>query len=236
MKMYRYVYTDVEFIKRKLSPKAVFAWVPVQLIKFSECRPKELYIVDCFFRTLIENPYVSIMLLRKIPKPKNIKYYDYPPTDIKKIDAECKDVVNDLRQVVNDVAVQNYSRLYELLDSITEYKDTEFTIRFFLRTRRYVISAEKMREADRRIATRIVEKLMDRLCLYDRKASSKLFTPVGSEKHYALVYIDPLLRVSGMAIGKHLIEVKTYLKLIKKYNLEKLFSVEPLEHSLGTPH
>lgn len=234
--MYRYIYTDIELVKKKLSPKTVFAWVPVQVIKFSECRPKELYIVDCFFRTLIENPYVSVMLLRKIPKPKNLRHYDQPPTDVKKIDVECRDVVNDLRQIVNDVALQNYSKLYELLDSITEYKDTEFTIRFFLRTRRYVISAEKMREVDRRLATRIVEKLMNRLCLYDKKASSKLFTPIGIEKHYALIYIDPMLRVSGIAIGKHLIEVKTYLKLIKKYNLEKLFSIEPLEHSPSTPY
>ncbi|MEM3980795.1 MAG: hypothetical protein QXF79_06030 [Ignisphaera sp.] len=234
--MYKYIYTDIESIKRKLSPKTVFAWVPAQVIKFSGCRPKELYIVDCFFRTLIENPYVSVMLLRKIPKPKDLKHYDYPPMDIKKIDAECKDIINDLRQVVNDVVIRDYSKLYELLDSITEYKDTEFTIRFFLRTRRYVISAEKMKEVDRRLAIKIVEKLMDRLCLYDKKASTKLFMPIDIEKQYALIYLDPLLRVSGMAIGKHLIEVKTYLKLIKKYNLEKLFSLESLEHSPDSPY
>lgn len=224
--MYKYMHADIKFAKKKLSPKTVFTWIPVQILRFSECRPKELYVVDCYFRTLVNNPYISVMLLRKIPKPKNLKFSELSSVEAKRIDVECKDIVEDLRYVVNDISMKNYGKLYELLDYITEYKDVEFATRFFLRTRRYVIKAEQLRELDRKLATRITEKLMNRLCLYNSKENTKLYTPITIEHHYALMYLDPILETSGMLIGKHLIEVKTYLKIIKKLNLGTAFSLE----------
>jgi len=227
--MYRYIYADINTAKKKLTPKAVYVWLPVQILRFTECRPKELYIVDCYFRSVIDNPYMSILLLRKIPRPKDIKYNDTPPFEAKKIDCECRDVVGDLKEVVDDINTKVFNKLFELLDYITEYKDVEFSSRFFLRTRRYVIRAEQVRELDRRLAMKITEKLMNRLCLYDSKERLKQFTPIAIEKFYTLIYLDPVLRESGMLIGKHLVEVKTYLKIIKKLNLGNTFSLEFVE-------
>lgn len=227
--MYMYVHPNLESAKKKLSPKAVYAWVPIQILRFSECRPKELYVVDCYFRTLIDNPYLSVVLMRKIPRAKDVKLSDIPPVEAKKLDAECKDVVADLRQVLDDVSTNNYSKLFELLDHITEYKDIEFTTRVFLRTRRYIIRAEQVKELDRRLATKITEKLMNKLCLYNSKEKTKMFTPINIEKYYGLMYLDPILGTSGLLIGKHLIEVKTYLKIVKKHNLGSTFSIEFIE-------
>jgi hypothetical protein len=224
--MYRYLQADIAIARKKLSPKAIYVWVPVQVIHFSECRPKELYIVDCYFRSLIDNPYLSVLLLRKIPKLKDVKYSDIQTIDVKKIYCECRDVVGDLRRIVDDVDNRDFSKLFELLDYITEYKDVEFTTRVFFRTRRYVIRAEQIKEMDRRLATKITEKLMNRLCLYDSKEKSKKYTSIAVEKFYALLYLDPILGTSGILIGKHLIEVKTYLKIIKKLDLGKEFSLD----------
>lgn len=232
--MYRYVSVDLTAIRKRLAPSTIYAWVPAQVIRFSECRPKELYIVDCFFSSLIDNPYTSLILLRKIPKPKNVKISDIPSVDVRRLNAECRDFVSDLNRIVNDVMANNYSNLYELLDTVSEYRDMEIAVRYFIRTRKYVIKAEQIRELDRRLAVRIAEKLVRRLCLYDEKERKRLFTPANIDKYYVLIYIDPTQYTSGIALGKDLIEVKTYLKLIKKMNLEDLFFLKSQELSPDT--
>lgn len=232
--MYRYLYVDRSQLKKRLTPKTTYVWIPAQVLRFSECKPKELFIVDCFFRNLIDNPYISLILLRKIPKPKEVIAYETPPIDAKKIDAECKDIVGDFYRIVDEVISRNFEKLLKLVDTITEYKDVEFTVRYFIRARRYVIKAEKLREIDKRIAVRSTERIMNHLCLYNKKENTKSFTSVNIDKYYVLAYIDPLLQTSGLVIGKHFVEVNTYLKLVKKLSLGDLFDLEYPEPSVGT--
>lgn len=231
--MYRYVYVDKVQLKKKFTPKAAYVWVPAQVLRFSECKPKELFIVDCLFRNLIDNPYMSLILLRKISKPKELIAYETPPIDAKKVDAECRDVLGDFYRIVDEVVSGNFEKLLKLIDTITEYRDVEFTVRYFIRAKRYVVKAEKLREIDKRIAVRSTERIMNYLCLYNKKENTKRFTSVNTDKYYVLAYIDPLLQISGLAIGRRFIEINTYLKLIKKLNLGDLFGLESPEPSTG---
>lgn len=234
--MYRYLYVERSQLKKRFTPKAKYVWIPAQVLRFSECKPKELFIVDCFFRNLIDNPYTSLILLRKIPKPKDVVAYEAPPIDAKKIDAECKDIVGDFYKIVDEVISRNFEKLLKLIDTITEYKDVEFTVRYFIRARKYTIKAEKLKEIDKRIAIRSTERIMNNLCLYNKKENTRSFTSVHIDKYYVLAYIDPLLQTSGLAIGRHFVEINTYLKLIKKLNLRDLFGLEYPEPSADIHH
>lgn len=220
----RYLYVDPPSLKKNLSPEAVYIWIPVQLVKFADCNPKELYIVDCFFSSLVNNPYASLMFLRKIPKPKNIKITDTPSIEAKKVSSECRDVMRDFNDIIDSIITNNYEKLYDLLDITSEYKDVEFTVRRFFRSKKYVVKAETVREMDRRLAIDITKKLMSKLCMYNEKEHKRVFTSVTTERCYALAYIDPVLRLSGIALGKKFIEIKTYLKFTEKLDLEKLLA------------
>lgn len=230
----RYIYVDKNIITKKSTPKTIYTWIPVQIIKFKECRPKDIYVVDCFFRTQIENPYVSLTLMRKLPR--NINIVDQSSMNFKKIVCECKDIVFDFMSIAKDVVTKNYDKLYNLLDLISEYKDVEIISRFFLRTRRYVIKAEQIKKMDRKIAVKITEKLMDRICFYNKKENREQFTPIEIERVYALMYIDPILNISGLIVNKKFIEIKTYIKFIKKLNLENQFFLKSQELSLNKNH
>ncbi|MEM1682768.1 MAG: hypothetical protein QXG46_00755 [Ignisphaera sp.] len=230
----RYLYIDKNTLVKKLTPRATYTWIPVQIIRFRECRPKELYIVDCFFRSRVDDPYISLILLRKLPK--KIRIVDQAPLDVKKIVCECKDVIIDLTSIVRDIIMKDYSKLYSMLDFISEYRDIEIATRFFLRTKKYVIKAEQIKKMDRKLAVRVTESLMDRVCLYDKKENKELYTPIDIEYAYALMYIDPVIGTSGLAVENKLIEIKTYTKLVKKLSLENQFSLEPLTPSSDMHH
>lgn len=225
--MYKYLDVNISILRKKLSSKAIYIWIPAQVIRFPSCKPKDAYIIDCFFRSFIENPYLSIILLRKIPSKTNP--LDIAPIDTKTLDSECKDVINDFRYIADEVVTKSYKRLHELIDSLYEYKDIEFVVKYFIRVKKYTIKGSHIREIDKRIAIQVTENLMNKLCLYNKKENKKLSTPITIEKYYVLVYIDPVLYVSGIAIGNKLIEIKTYLNLIKKLSLGHLFALQPLK-------
>ena len=230
--MYKYIYADISVLRKILTPKAVYLWIPVQLITFPECKPKEVYIADCFFMQLIDNPYMSVVLLRKVPKPREIRVYDSPPVNVGRIDSQCRDIAKDFSCVVDDIIRGNNDRLYNLMDMIYEYRDVVLTVRhFFFRTKQYTIKGERIRELDRRIAVKVVRDLMHRLCLYDKKENKSLSTSISISKLYTLAYLDPVLQVSGLIIGKNIIEMNTYLNLVKKFQLESLFGVKLQELS-----
>uniref|UniRef100_A0A7C2V8Z6 Uncharacterized protein n=1 Tax=Ignisphaera aggregans TaxID=334771 RepID=A0A7C2V8Z6_9CREN len=236
--MYQFLYTDVEFLKKKnkLAPESVLAWVPAQVIRFTECRPKELYIVDCFFSSLLDNPYISMLLLRKIPKTRDLKTYSSPPVEAVRLSASCRDVIGDFYQIAKNVISKEFGKLFELLDTIFEYRDIEFTVRRFFKVKKHVIKAEEVKEMDVRISTRIAEKLVDRLCLYDKKSNTINPAPINVERYNVLVYIDPDLLTSGIAVGRHVLEVKAYARFIKKFNLYSLFSLRPPKLSTSIHH
>lgn len=222
--MYRYIYVEKSMLSRIEKGFNVY-WIPCLLVKFPECKPKDIFIFDCILRSYIDNPYLSILLLKKAPK--NIKIVEDPPLEARRVNVEgCNSVniVNELNEISNEIFRGEYARLYNLIDKLTEYEDIEIKMRVFLRTRRYVIPAERVREAGKRIAIESVKSALKSLCIKGIEESYR--APIAiAEPLYILFYIDSKYTSSGFIIGRKTIESNSYAKIVSKFReeIEKIF-------------
>jgi len=222
--MYRYLHLEKQVLN-KMKGEMNLYWMPCLLVKFPECKPKDTFISDCFLRTYIDNPYLGLLLLKKAPK--NIKVIDEPPIEAQRISVEkCSGVnlVNELNEVSNEIYRGEYTRLYELVDKLTEYEDIEVKMRVFLRTRKYVIPAERVREVGKKIAVESIKSALKTLCIKNIEESYKTPTAV-AEPIYILFYIDSRYTLAGFIVGKKIIESNSHAKIISKFkeNMKEVF-------------
>lgn len=192
-------------------------WIPCLLVRFPECKPRDVFMFDCFIRTYIDNPYIGLLLMKKVPR--NLKIVENPPVEAQKIGAEkCSaiNVVSELSEVSSEIYRGEYSRLFELIDKLTEYEDIEVKMRVFFRTRKYVIPAERVREVGKKIAIETIKSVLKTLCI--RGVEESYRTPVAvAEPTYVLFYIYPKHTVSGFIIGKKIIESNSHAKIISRF-------------------
>lgn len=213
--MYRYVYIERSVLNR-IGREHNLYWMPCLLLRFPECRPKDVFIYDCLLRSYFNNPYLGLLLLRKAPR--NIKVVEEPPIETQRIAVEkCSgvDIVSELNEVSSEVFKGDYTRLYELIDRFTDYSDIEVRMRVFLRTRRYVIPAERVREAGKRIAVESVKSALKTLCIRRVEESYRVPTAV-AEPIYILFYIDPKYTSAGFIVNKKIVESTSHAKVISK--------------------
>ncbi len=213
--MFRYIHLERKILNR-LRGELNLYWMPCLLVRFPECRPRDTFIFDCVLRTYINNPYLGILLLKKAPK--NTKMVDEPPIEAQKISIEkCSgiNIINELNEIGNEIYRGEYTRLYELIDKLTEYEDIEVKMRLFFRMKRYVIPAEKVRDIGKKIAIESIKSALKTLCIKSIEESYRVPTVV-AEPTYILFYTDQTYTLSGFVIGKKIIESNSHAKIISK--------------------
>jgi len=216
--MYKYLYAEPTVLK-KLGSNVTKIWLPFLLLRFSECKPNKQYIVDCLLRGVIDNRYVSIFTLREVPK--NTKIVDTPSieADIPVKICMNTDIATDLVQIGNDYINNNFDKLDEFITIVEEYRDVEIPTRVFLRTRRYVIPAEKIKAIDRKIAIEVVGGLIKKFCMYRQGEKTVLPPIIDIQPIYAFIYISGIN--AGLVIGKKIIPINIYAKLLSKQKVRR---------------
>ncbi len=211
--MYRYLHAE-PIVLRKLSSNAMKMWLPFLILRFHECRPNKQYIVDCLLRKVLDNRYITIFTLRELPK--NSKIVDVPSIEAETPIKTCMniDIVSDLIQIGSDYISNNFDKLDEFIVSVEEYKDVEISTRVFLRTRKYVIPAEKIRAIDRKVSIEIVKEALKKLCIFRPSENTILPPVIDIQPVYAFLYIDN--GKAGLVIGKSVLHVNIYAKLLSK--------------------
>ncbi|MCS7111547.1 MAG: hypothetical protein N3D82_01645 [Ignisphaera sp.] len=222
--MFKYIHLEREALKR-LGGELNLYWMPCLLVKFPECRPRDVFMFDCFLRSYINNPYLGLLLLKKVPR--NLKIVEEPPIEAQKIGVEkCNaiNIVSELNEVSSEIYRGVYSRLYELIDKLTEYEDVEVKMRVFFRTRRYVIPAERVKDVGKKIAVESIKSVLKTLCIKRVEESYKIPIAV-AEPIYTLFYIYPKYTLAGFVIGKKIIESNSHAKIINKFkeSMEGIF-------------
>jgi len=216
--MYKYLYAEPTVL-RKLSSSTTKMWLPFLLLRFSECRPNKQYIIDCLLRGALDNRYISIFTLRELPK--NTKIVDTPSIEAEIPVKTCMDIdiVADFTQIGNDYINNNFDKLDEFIITVEEYKDVEISTRVFLRTRKYVIPAERIKAIDRKISIEIVKEALKKLCIYKPEEKTVLSPVVEIQPVYAFLYIDS--GKANLVIGKNILSINIYAKLLAKPNIRE---------------
>ena len=218
-KIYRFIDVDKNVVDKKLPSQIYeYLWLPVLTAKFVNCRPREIYIFDCFFSNVLENPYTIMFLSAKAPK--NMKLVDSMPVEAKtlRIDVcNASKFSQDLYTIANEVVNEDYSRLYQLIEKVSQFSDVEISYRVFLKTKRYVIPAEKIKEVTMRIAKSSARKVLEHLCCIDKKENRAVKPEVEAEPAYLFAYVAKDFSDSGIVIGKKIHRLKAIAKLVKMY-------------------
>ncbi len=214
--MYQYLYVDKNVVKKFPSDVYNFLWIPMVLAHFPNCKPKDLYLIDCLFSDVCENPYTVVILLEKVSK--KAKLVDEMPVEAKKILVrECSSLkaFQNLQKIAHDVASENYFMLQQLIDSLSEFSDVEIPYRVFLRTRKYVIPAEKVRQSTIRITCKMTRKLMENLCFIRKNVVT---TPeIDAKPVYVLAYYSSNYVDGGFIVDKKILRRKALTRILKNF-------------------
>jgi len=216
--MYKYIYAEPTVLK-KLGSNVTKMWLPFLLLRFIEYKPNKQYIVDCLLRGAIDNRYISIFTLRELPK--NTKIVDAPSIEADIPVKTCMniDIATDLVQIGNDYINNNFDKLDEFITMVEEYRDVEISTRVFLRTRKYVIPAERIKAIDKKIAIEVVSGLIEKLCIYRQGEKTVLPPIIDIQPIYAFIYISGMN--AGLVIGKKIIPINIYAKLLSKQKIRE---------------
>jgi len=215
--MYKFIYVDKEVLKKLPNNVYEFFWMPMLMTRLLNCKPKNLYLFDCIFTQVTENPYALLMLLSKIPQKTRV--VDTMPFNARKITGiKCSvvDVVQNLNAMANEITSNNYTRLYQIIEKVSEFEDVVISYRVFLRTKRYVIPAEKVKESTLRIASKTAKKALEHLCCIE-KDMAKSIEIEEAQPVYTLAFFSKDFSDGGIVVGKKIIRFKSLAKFMKSF-------------------
>ena len=198
--MYGYVYADPKAVERF---GEIRFWVPAALIKIPSCRPKDVFLFDCYFCVKLRNPYLRALLIKKVPR-------DFVIASIPSIEAPriasiggctVSDIVRDLEIVRNELREGRDELLRMLVDSISKPRDLEISFWKWFRRKRYVIPATKLRAISLRIARDSLRSVLKGLCIDVDNLSTPIPT-IEVRQVYVLIVLRREEAFVGIALGK----------------------------------
>ncbi|MEM0026967.1 MAG: hypothetical protein QXT53_03470 [Ignisphaera sp.] len=221
--MYKFLYVDRDVLKRFPSNVYNFLWMPMILAGFPSCKPRDLYLLDCIFSDVCESPYTVLFLMNKISRRD--KLVDEMPVEARKASVkECSTLkaIQNLQTIAHEISNENYLRLEQFIDRISEFTNVEIPYRVFLRTRKYVIPAERIRQTSLRIARKSAKRVLESLCLIKDDVATS--TEVDGQPVYVLAYYSKDYSDSGFIVGKKILRGKALARILKTFS-ERVNSV-----------
>ena len=215
--MYKFLYVDKNVVKRFPSEIYNFLWMPMILAGFPSCRSRDLYLLDCIFSDVCETPYTVLFLMNKVSRKDKI--VDEMPVEARKASVrECSvlKAIQNLHTIAHEIASENYLRLEQFIDRITEFTDVVVPYRVFLRTRKYVIPADRIRQTSFRVARRSAKKILESLCLIKDDAATT--TEISGQPVYVLAYYSKDYNDSGFIVGKKILREKVLARILKTFS------------------
>jgi hypothetical protein len=212
--VYKFIHVDKGVLRKLPTELYEFLWMPMLMARLPDCRPRDSFLFDCIFTELTENPYTTLMLLSKVPQKTRV--VDEMPFSTKRVaNVVCSavNIMKNLNAMAGEVVRDDYSRLYQIIERVAEFKDAVISYRVFLRTRRYVIPAEKVKESTFRIASRSTRKALEYLCCIEKGVVKS--TAVEAQPVYTLAFFSKDFSDGGIVVDKKVIRLKSLAKLVK---------------------
>jgi len=208
---------------RRVCEELPCLWFPAAVIKIPECRGSDEFLVDCCLSTEVGNPFLRLILLKKMPKKFELS--PSPPLEAPRLPAKrCSeaDIVSDLNFVSQSLSLGQTAKLDELVAAFTKPRDLRIRVTTFpllgIRKRTYVVPAHRILEASRRIAIQTLEGVAKRLCIGTPK-----MLPIEVRNVYVLGSIDPVRRVVDLFLGKKVVSSAShYTAIFSLPRLEEL--------------
>lgn len=226
--IYRYVHVDTRVLKRFSTELYKFLWLPMLMTRLPNCRPRDAYLLDCLFTQLSENPYAMLMLFSRVSQKTSI--VDSMPFNAKKVvNVECNAIslAQNLNAMASEVVNNNYTRLYQIIERVAEFRDVVIPYRAFFRTKRYVMPAEKIREYTLRIASSTVRKTLEHLCCIENNVVKGV--EVEAQPVYTLAFFSSDFSDGGIIVNKKVIRFRALAKLVKLFEAQLAeITVEPV--------
>jgi len=217
--IYRYISANSRTVNAFPRELYAFFWFPMLMVRFPTCRPRDVYLFDCTFVQISDNPYTMLLLLAKLPRgfkledSMPVEAYTVPPSK-----CESVSIPSNLISIAGDVIRDDYSRLEQLVDKIYEFKDVEVRYRdFFFRSRRFRISAERIRDSHIKIARSVVKRAVEHFCCIEK--GNVRMVEVEAQPVYTLAYISKDFAESGFVVGKKVLRVSSLARLAKAFGL-----------------
>jgi len=215
-------------LEKRRTEKILF-WLPVLAYYASEQR--KYYLFDCMISEAFSNPYPRLLLMRS---SKKLEIMDTMPLLLPRIDVPSRcnsvDLKKDLEEILRNVKLGDYKRLYDFVDTVTPAEDLTIETRSPLTMRRRVrtIRAEAIAEHRRNIARNTIELVVKKLKLESQIAAITV-VPV-----YVLTELDPKVSVAKLYINESIDESEfLYIaltnRLLKEY-LAKIFDLAQWHH------
>jgi len=210
-------------LEKRRTEKILF-WLPVLAYYASEQRRH--YLFDCVVSEAFSNPYPRLLLMRS---SKKLEIEDTIPLLLPRIDAPSKcnsvDLKKDLGEILRDVKLGDYKRLYDFVDAMTPAEDLTIETRspWTMRRRVRTIRAEVVAEHRRRIARTTIELVVEKL-----KLESQI-TAITAAPVYVLTELDHKVGIAKLYINEGIDESELlYIALtnrsLKEY-LAKVFDL-----------
>jgi len=196
-------------------------WIPSAILEIPQCRAGEMFLVDCCLSTKIRNPFLRILLIKKMPKKFELSLS--PPIEAPRLEpGMCTefDIVNDFNTVYSNLSRGELGDLDKIVEYFTKPKDLKIKVVTIpllgIRRKTYVIPARRIFETSRRIAMSSVEEVTRRLCV----GSPRMY-PVRVTQAYVLGVVDPFKKSVDLVIGKKVISSSSHFTA--------MFSIPELE-------
>jgi len=208
-------------LEKRRTEKILF-WLPVLAYNASEQRKH--YLFDCVISEAFSNPYPRLLLMRS---SKKLEVADTMPLLLPRVDVPSRcnsvDLKKDLEEILRNVKLGDYKRLYDFVDTVTPAEDLTIETRspWTMRRRVRTIRAEVIAEHRRRIARSTIELVVKKLKLESQIAAITV-VPV-----YVLTELDHEVGVAKLYINEDIDESEfLYITLtnglLKEY-LAKVF-------------
>jgi len=208
-------------LEKRRTEKILF-WLPVLAYHASEQR--KYYLFDCVVSEAFSNPYPRLLLMRS---SKKLEVADTMPLLLPRVDVPSRcnsvDLKKDLEEILRNVKLGDYKRLYDFVDTVTPAEDITIETRspWTLRRRVRTIRAEVITEHRRRIARSTIELVVKKLKL-ETQITAITVVPV-----YVLTELDHKVGVAKLYINESIDESEfLYIaltnRLLKEY-LAKVF-------------
>ncbi len=225
--MYGFLDVDKKIL-RKLSGS--FLWIPSAVMRIPTCRDDH-FLVDCCFSNIVENPYLRLVLIKRLPK--SFRIVNSPPLEAPRLrGSRCSagDILADFSYARSSLQREDLSKLYDLVEILTKPREVRFRIPTFLgfRKREYVIPEERVREASRRVAKTSIEMVLKGLCFDQENVPRIEVIPV-----YTLLNLDTVHGTARIVIGKKVIDSQSHAAVVQSIS-EIRNLVEEIMSSVST--
>ena len=180
-------------------------WLPSAIVEIPQCRGSDLFLVDCCISTTAKNPFLRMLLLKKMPRKFELS--SAPPLDAPKLEpGTCSeiDIAKDFNTVYTSLSMGQLEDLDKVVEWFTQPRDVKVKIVTIpllgIRRKTYVIPARRIFETSRRIAMASVEEVVKRLCIGTPRMYPMRVTPA-----FVLGVVDPFRKVVDLIVGKKVI-------------------------------